>query len=426
MTTKAKGITLPYTTAWYTAVTALVLGSSGPVTKSSSFWPDVSTDIPMQRMAGRLFVYDGVTFTGNRDSSQQGFLPDSTYGAAWAPRDSAIFGATKRGLMAITGFASNENMDMTVGQPTETIGISGFAIGKQAGRSVWGLYSDVQFEAGTNGYGCEFAVKNKSGVDQTAHPYFQIGGAVGIWFPAGGDPTYGGAPTSPNNWVMGVGKGASTWNKGIVFFKDSLTGSDGTTGTATAIEMAKGHSIVWRNTGGTALTIRSDSTAGSNDIYLLSTNSNFRIAGLSETPIADFTHNASAVNYVKFNNATTGNLVTISAQGTDPSVGIQLRTLGTQSVRFQSQGSGTTDEFRVGGVNSLPVNYLHAYGSNSLAGLAYLEAKGTDTDIDIRLATKGAGLVSFGTWTSNADAPITGYILVKDKSGTQRKLATIA
>lgn len=35
-------------------------------------------------------------------------------------------------------------------------------------------------------------------------------------------------------------------------------------------------------------------------------------------------------------------------------------------------------------------------------------------------------LVRFGTWTSNADAPVNGYITVKDYAGNTRKLATIA
>lgn len=55
-----------------------------------------------------------------------------------------------------------------------------------------------------------------------------------------------------------------------------------------------------------------------------------------------------------------------------------------------------------------------------------IEAYGTDTNLDLRLDAKGTGRVRFGTRTANADAPITGYIEVKDTGGTVRKLAIIA
>ena len=142
--------------------------------------------------------------------------------------------------------------------------------------------------------------------------------------------------------------------------------------------------------------------------------------------MATFQHNTNAVNSTIFSNAATGGLVAWKASGSDTNIGIQIRTKGTQAVRFQSQDSSTNDEFRIGGVNSAPVNCLRAYGTNSGAELAVLDAIGTDTNISIRLAPKGTGLVSFGTWTSNADAAVNGYVLITDASGNQRKLATIA
>lgn len=404
----------------YTAA-ALVTGT--PAT-STGFWPDVTSTTKISRMRDRVFIGGGAAFTGNLTGTQGSFVPTGTEGANWAPRDSTLYVAQDTGLMAVTGFASNANIDMT--GPTETIGVSGFVIGNKANRSAWGLYSDVQFETGTYAYGIEIALKNKEGVNRTSTPYFATTGTYGIWLPAGGDASYGGAPTNPNNTAIAIGSNSSTWNKGIVFIQNGLTGSDGTTGTATAIEMAKGHSIVWRNSGGTALTIRSDSTSGANDIFLISTNSNLKVAGVGEQAIAEFVHSASAVNYFRIQNSSASNLLTIRAQGTDTDIGMQLRVKGTQSVRFQSQDSSANEEFRVGGINSAPVNFLWAYGTNASAGLAVLSAAGADTNISIRLTPKGTGLVSFGTWTSNADAPITGYVLITDASGNQRKLATIA
>jgi hypothetical protein len=51
---------------------------------------------------------------------------------------------------------------------------------------------------------------------------------------------------------------------------------------------------------------------------------------------------------------------------------------------------------------------------------------GANADADLQLAGKGTGLVRFGTNTVNADAPVVGYITIKDAGGTTRKLAVIA
>lgn len=42
-----------------------------------------------------------------------------------------------------------------------------------------------------------------------------------------------------------------------------------------------------------------------------------------------------------------------------------------------------------------------------------------------KLTPKGSGNVRFGALTTNADAPVTGYITIKDAGGTVRKLAVI-
>lgn len=66
---------------------------------------------------------------------------------------------------------------------------------------------------------------------------------------------------------------------------------------------------------------------------------------------------------------------------------------------------------------------LHVY--QITAGRLGLDAKGTSTNIDIAINPKGTGNLRFGTHTANADAPITGYITIKDSSGVTRKLAVI-
>lgn len=55
-----------------------------------------------------------------------------------------------------------------------------------------------------------------------------------------------------------------------------------------------------------------------------------------------------------------------------------------------------------------------------------IRAISSGTDADLKLQGQGAGVVRFGTTIANADAPVTGYITIKDAAGNPRKLAVIS
>ena len=55
-----------------------------------------------------------------------------------------------------------------------------------------------------------------------------------------------------------------------------------------------------------------------------------------------------------------------------------------------------------------------------------LRAEGTSQDVNLYLKPKGGGNVAFGEVTLSADAPIVGYITIKDASGVIRKLGVIS
>lgn len=353
---------------WLNGVNQVAYGASAQ-TPDNLFWPDLNSNTQMHRMQGRLFILEGVEFTGNRSGTQSGFIPTSTQGANWAPRDSALFVASDQGRMMVTGFASNANMDLTGGEPTETIGVAGFVIGNQTGRSVWGLYSDVQYAGGLSGWGVEFAIKNVSGVDTTATPDFFASGACGVWLVAGGDPTYGGAATNPSNFAVGIGGSGganATWNKGIIVFEDGLT-RDGS-GYATALEMSLKHRVLWRNgSNNIAFDIRSEVTSATGNVAMVASNNAVTMVGTGGATIGQFAHQTNGVNFLQVAN----------------------------------------------GANGSPVTLTAAIG-------------GTDTNLDLRFITQGTGVLRFGTHTGNADAPITGYITIKDSGGTTRKLAVIS
>lgn len=96
----------------------------------------------------------------------------------------------------------------------------------------------------------------------------------------------------------------------------------------------------------------------------------------------------------------------------DGAEGVQFGTPNLASVMARIYASGATP---------------NAYTS-LIAGTdaTEIKAEGAATNADIILTPKGTGKVRVGTFTGSADAPVTGYITIRDAGGTDRKLAVIA
>lgn len=96
------------------------------------------------------------------------------------------------------------------------------------------------------------------------------------------------------------------------------------------------------------------------------------------------------------------------------------------AVRTQiSTADGQTTYFDHAAPRTAVANYFRVF-SHVAGNSPGIQAEGTDANIDIRLIPKGTGRVRLGTHAESADAPITGYIEVKDAGGTVRKLAVIS
>ncbi len=90
-------------------------------------------------------------------------------------------------------------------------------------------------------------------------------------------------------------------------------------------------------------------------------------------------------------------------------------------------GDNVSPAWNAFGVDYLPGAVNGVFVKAGAAGFAAeLNARGSDTNINLELRGKGTGHVGFGAWTSNADAAVNGYITVVSYDGTTRKLATIA
>lgn len=197
------------------------------------------------RLRERLFVGDATEFGSRRAGPGGAWLPNAAAGASWGPRDSQVAVMSTRGGIAIAGLSRVSDND-AVPTSAAAIGLAGFTIANSGGtRSGWGLYSDVQFESGSYGYGIEIAVKNK-GANQTSTPYFPTTGTYGIWLNTG-DNSYGGIATNPANTAIAIGAHATTWNRGVVFFGNGLTRDGFNRGRA--ISLGYYHHISWYDEG---------------------------------------------------------------------------------------------------------------------------------------------------------------------------------
>jgi hypothetical protein len=101
-------------------------------------------------------------------------------------------------------------------------------------------------------------------------------------------------------------------------------------------------------------------------------------------------HTASAVNYVQVTGAATGARPTLSAQGSDSSIGLTYVAKGTGSTSRHAFQTGSGTQFLVVDSGVGTVNTLQVYGSAS-GSAPVLSSQGSDTNIPLVLQPKGTG-----------------------------------
>jgi hypothetical protein len=123
--------------------------------------------------------------------------------------------------------------------------------------------------------------------------------------------------------------------------------------------------------------------------------------------------------------AATGQRPRIEFTGTDVTVNAAYACQGGGGHGFYSDTGLTLRQFNI----EHQANAVHSLaavgGATGVAGPQLL-VRSSETDADLRLVPKGSGRVRVGPHVASADAPITGYIEVKDSAGVLRKLAVVA
>jgi len=113
-------------------------------------------------------------------------------------------------------------------------------------------------------------------------------------------------------------------------------------------------------------------------------------------------HTASAVNYVQVTGGVTGNNATISAQGSDASIGLSFVTKGGFGMQFNNSSGGSIVQYTQSGTTSATTNYLRFTNYNGSGTSPIISTQGGDTDISLSLVPKGLGIVLLNQQTPTA------------------------
>lgn len=280
----------------------------------------------------------------------------------------------------------------------------------------YGAYSESVRDtmAGTT-IGKEINVKNKAG-NVLVNPFIPFGNGggatIGYYFAGGGDSAYYGAAANPSSAAILIGKNTHTWNTGILFEADSITGNDGVTGSGEAISMAKGHEINWYRTNGgvgaRTTRIKSSIATANQGIGLEFSDNIMWCISLDDNSKVFFQARrvASAVNFVETLASATGSPVAIQAAGDDTNVDLTLAPKGTGVLRTARPHwilSGTATPaggtaltgLRIGSAN---MGVFFGSGAPSLSaakGSLYLRSDGSTTNDRMYVNTDGGT-----TWTA--------------------------
>jgi hypothetical protein len=121
------------------------------------------------------------------------------------------------------------------------------------------------------------------------------------------------------------------------------------------------------------------------------------------------------VNYLQISGNTTGNAVTISTNGSDTNVSMNVVTKGSGSILFNTQNGqtrvdgGSNTQFAITNTANA-VNYIQVAG-NTTGGSPILSGQGSDTNVGINITPKGNGSANI-TSTANSTSNTSGALVV--------------
>lgn len=318
------------------------------------FWSDIGAGVNMWRFRDRLMLGDAVDQDGNKFPTVKSWVGFEAGGfmTYFDSRTQMGVFSTKGGVGA--AFASRSSDNLEPGE-LNTIGAGSYVTNDNLNaadkKAAWSYYGHaVQKEPNEFTACMEVDICNQQAyVPVSPYQMGTTGTTAAHWIGVGGETAQAGLSSQPasvaiavvstaaRNAVAGTG---SLFGKGLVFQADALAGCDGVSGSAVAIEMARGHRMNWLTpTNGYAAHIRSDNTDTSKATGVVFANGGLTVRGLkadlvTEQNIFAVTTNNSAVNYLQVEPASTGQPVVLRAQGTDANIDLELFPKGTGVLRL--------------------------------------------------------------------------------------------
>ena len=342
-------------------------GYAAPVEKG--FWTDVGSGANFYRMRDRLTIGDAVDQNGKKSPGVQKTWVGFSAGGRLTYFDSrSQLGVYSSDGFVAGSFASRSSDNVETGE-LNTIGMASYVDNDNANaadkKSAWSFYGHAAVHEENEFTACiEVDIVDVSGAATVeVNPYQTgiTGTTAGVWVAAGGETAQGGeTPTTYIGCGFGLvaNTGADAFNrfvKGIVISANSIAGTDGLTGTGTAIEMAKGHEVKWTygsTPGQTGLTIRSDNNSAATQTLLVAANGNFAVKGLdagltSETTLFKVGALNDAANFISVTPTVSGGNPLLAVEGSDADI----------DLRVQPKGTGTINVIKAATAASIPANF---------------------------------------------------------------------
>jgi len=437
-----------------------------------SYYIDGTPPAIFLRQHHRLFVGDAAsisgvsnpvaagqrTWVGNADNGNMTYFETTSQTASFNTRGGIGVAAAAR------------TSDMLPGAAGATIGVGAYVrndnTNASAKKGAWAFYGHAaQIEANSFTTTVETDVCSYQPlVDVNPYSAGVAGTTAGVWVGVGGETAQGSVTAGQGTLLKRVSVGLAftntaaaaaenRFNKGIVFQNVALYGTDGSgTGTAVAIEMARGHAVQWLydGSGNPGFQLRSDNNQAYTQTRLVASNGSFAIRTLkndlaTETPLYTFlmpnqsaanTENNSLVFGVSTNATGTPGTgsVTIQSAGYDTNVNIALTPKGTGQViapvlnsPLISPTSNTVEVRNGANIQTVQIYKTYTDGTNyerlslaSFGTIFYIQSEAGAPGVirALEIGTGGAANLRFRTnGTAKWEVSSVGHLIASTNNG---------
>lgn len=307
--------------------------------KSGNFWVDVHPDAKIHRINDRVLI------GGAADNDGKVTTPIDAQHKDWlelirtpTTNNSQLVVLSTIGQGAILG--GSRTSDFALDNSQGCIGLQGWAINDNTKnlQTAYGAYFEVRRDAGAGRtHGFELDVVNfGSAVSMQPYDMFQQGLTAGAWIASGGE-----IASTRASAAIAIMNNGSTWEKGIIFHSTSIDGTDGISGSGTAIEMAKGHTVRWMfgsGSLGAAINSSVSNDAASQSLQFTDVGTLFK--NKNGRNMLQIAMNQTYVNGLNIVPGNPGTGPTIYADGADTNIDLRLSGKGSGAVDLQGLSIG--------------------------------------------------------------------------------------